>query len=69
MSQYPRRCAVCYGRPPSNCICANCGGTQIEPSSWGDDRLLAAYEQTSGEPGDAAADVLLTEIKRRGLDI
>lgn len=31
--------------------------------------LMAAYQRTSGEPGDAAADELLAEIKRRDLDI
>lgn len=33
-----------------------------------DEDLLAAYEQTSGAPGDEDADALLAEIKRRGLD-
>ena len=31
--------------------------------------LLAAYQRTNGEPGDAEADALLSEIERRGLDI
>ena len=31
--------------------------------------LIAAYQRTSGEPGDVAADALLAEIKRRDLDI
>jgi len=33
-----------------------------------DSELLAAYERTSGEPGDPLADALLEEIKRRELD-
>ena len=31
--------------------------------------LVAAYERTSGTPGDVAADALLAEIQRRGLDV
>lgn len=31
--------------------------------------LLAAYQRTTGEPDDAEAEALLTEIERRGLDI
>ncbi|WP_199860852.1 hypothetical protein [Sphingomonas aurantiaca] len=31
--------------------------------------LLAAYQRSSGEPGDVIADALLAEIKRRNLDI
>jgi len=31
--------------------------------------LLAAYQRTSGEPGDVIADALLAEIERRNLDI
>jgi hypothetical protein len=31
--------------------------------------LLEAYERTSGQRGDAAADALLAEIRRRGLDV
>jgi hypothetical protein len=33
-----------------------------------DTELLAAYQRTSGEPGDAEADALLAEIERRGVD-
>lgn len=69
MSQYPRRCASCDGRSSSEPVCRKCGGTQIEPSSWADDRLLAAYQRTSGEPGDVAADALVKEIQRRSLDV
>lgn len=36
---------------------------------WTDKQLLDAYQQTSGEPGDAEADALLAEIQRRDLDI
>jgi hypothetical protein len=31
--------------------------------------LLAAYQRTNGEPGNAEADALLAEIERRDLDI
>lgn len=31
--------------------------------------LLAAYQRTTGEEGDAEADVLLAEIERRELDV
>lgn len=31
--------------------------------------LLAAYQRTTGEPGDLDADGLLAEIERRNLDI
>ena len=31
--------------------------------------LFAAYQRTSGEPGDVSADALLAEIERRNLDI
>jgi hypothetical protein len=31
--------------------------------------LLAAYQRTNGEPGNAEADALLAEIERRGLDV
>lgn len=34
-----------------------------------DHSLIAAYEATGGVPGDADADALLTEIRRRGLDV
>jgi len=34
-----------------------------------DAHLIEAYQRTSGEPGDAAADALLAEIKLRNLDI
>jgi len=37
---------------------------------WSDKQLIAAYQQTSGTPGDhREADLLLKEIKRRNLDI
>jgi len=34
-----------------------------------DDDLLRAYQGTSGEPGDDAADALLAEIERRRLGV
>jgi hypothetical protein len=34
-----------------------------------DEDLLAAYQRTSGEPGDVSADALIAEISRRHLDI
>lgn len=36
---------------------------------WSDKQLIAAYQQTSGTPGDREVDLLLKEIKRRKLDI
>jgi hypothetical protein len=37
-------------------------------SQMDDSNLLAAYQRTTGEPGDPDADALLAEIERRGLD-
>lgn len=34
-----------------------------------DAALLAAYQRTSGEPGDPEAEALLAEIERRNLHI
>lgn len=34
-----------------------------------DHDLLFTYQRTIREPGDPAADVLLAEIERRGLDV
>lgn len=34
-----------------------------------DEDLLAAYQRTSGEPGDGSADALIAKIERRNLDI
>ena len=39
------------------------------PRDMTDEELCAAYQRTSGEPGDAEADALLAEIQRRGLDV
>ena len=39
-----------------------------DPKTLSDHDLLAAYEETSGEPGDPIVEALLAEIKRRGLD-
>lgn len=38
-------------------------------AAWPDSRLVDAYEQTGGTPGDHEADALLAEIKHRNLDI
>lgn len=40
-----------------------------DPQALSDEALLAAYQDTSGEPGDPEADALLAEIERRNLDI
>jgi hypothetical protein len=40
-----------------------------DPKSLSDADLIAAYQQTHGEPGDAEADTLAAEIERRGLDL
>ena len=37
--------------------------------AWDDKRLMAAYQQTNGEPGNREADAILAEIKHRNLDI
>jgi hypothetical protein len=38
-------------------------------SEMADAELLEAYEQTTGRANDMVANALLTEIKRRNLDI
>lgn len=43
--------------------------TPEEIASLSDRVLVAAYQRTTGEPGDAEADALLAEIERRGLDL
>lgn len=43
--------------------------TPEDIESLTDRDLLAAYQRTNGEPGDAEADALLAEIQRRELDI
>ncbi|WP_353442648.1 hypothetical protein [Sphingomonas faeni] len=44
--------------------------TQNEQArAMSDADLLAAYQRTTGEPGDQQADALLAEIERRDLDI
>ena len=40
-----------------------------DPQTLSDEDLLAAYEATTAEPGNAEADALLAEIERRNLDI
>jgi hypothetical protein len=40
-----------------------------EIASLSDRDLVAAYQRTTGEPGDAEADALLAEIERRNLDL
>jgi hypothetical protein len=42
-------------------------GEQVRAMSDAD--LIAAYQRTSGEPGDTVADALLAEIERRDLDV
>ncbi len=37
-------------------------------AAWPDDRLIAAYERSSREAGDAEADALSAELRQRGLD-
>lgn len=37
--------------------------------AWPDDRLLAEYQRTNGESGDAGVEDLLAEIRHRNLDI
>ena len=41
----------------------------IAPRELSDADLVAAYQRTDGEPGNAEADALAAEIERRGLDI
>jgi hypothetical protein len=41
----------------------------IDPRELSDRDLLAAYQRTNGEPGNAEADALLAEIERRNLDL
>ena len=75
-----QRCPVCHGtgkstaathsaepsmRVPEAPPCLACGGTGV----LNDQQLEAAYQRTSGEPGDPAADALCAEIERRGLDV
>lgn len=45
--------------------CETCNGTGV----LNDRALIAAYQRTSGEPGDAEADALLAEIQLRNLDL
>jgi hypothetical protein len=42
--------------------------TTPDPATLSDRDLLAAYQRTTGEPGDREADALAAEIARRGLD-
>ena len=73
-----QRCPICLGtgiasdaddivpsmhipEPPK---CRVCNGT----GQLSDAALLAAYQRTSGEPGDVEADALCREIEARGLD-
>jgi hypothetical protein len=41
----------------------------MTPADMTDRALLAAYQRTNGEPGNAEADAMLAEIERRDLDI
>jgi len=38
-------------------------------AAWPDDRLLRAYQETDGAPGNAEADAILAEIRHRDLDV
>jgi RecJ-like exonuclease len=75
-----QRCPVCKGtgldmRGPSDVasspaiaergVCPICQGRGV----LRDAELLAAYQRTTGEDGDAEADALCAEIERRGLGI
>lgn len=44
-------------------------GAMDYPADMTDADLLAAYQRTDGESGNAEADALAAEIERRGLDI
>ena len=39
------------------------------PADLCDRDLLAAYQRTSGEPGNPEVEAMLAEIEKRGLDI
>jgi hypothetical protein len=41
----------------------------IDPRELSDADLVAQYQRTNGEPGNAEADALLAEIERRNLDL
>lgn len=40
-----------------------------EISALSDRELLAAYQRTTGEPGDAEVEALVAEIQKRDLDV
>lgn len=40
-----------------------------DPAAMSDHDLLAAYQRTSGEPGDPEVEAIIAEIERRGIDI
>lgn len=40
-----------------------------DPATLSDEELLRAYQRTTGEPEDVAAERLLKEIERRKLDV
>jgi len=42
---------------------------RLDPSTLSDRDLTARYEMTDGDPEDPEAEALLSEIKRRGLDL
>lgn len=74
-----QRCPMCLGtgiysrvshpisapRTDEQSRCPVCNGL----GTLSDADLLTAYQRTSGEPGDPAADALCAEIERRGLDV
>ena len=40
-----------------------------DPATLRNEELLRAYQRTTGEPDDVAAETLLKEIERRQLDV
>lgn len=60
--------AARYGRP-SVPLTKKDDTHDDQVKAMSDAALLAAYQRTTGEPGDVGADQLLAEIERRNLDI
>ena len=73
------KCPVCFGtgtapvaaeivpsmQTPEPAKCETCNGTGI----LNDRDLVAAYHQTTGEPGDPLVEALIGEIQVRNLDL